>query len=431
MSAPGRGNQVTENSTPRFADAFRNWEWCAALLAIAILGVFLRVYPSGTFHHLGFDEGLYGEYVKMLSKHGVTDYPKIVDTYIVEQRKLPYSILPPTRFLFIYTSYVWSLCSGEDMRPLPPGQKPDKALPCLRHVARLFSVLTFLVSFVFAFRLGGKTAALAVAAFLACAPMQIHMAQYAFVDGFFNFWALLTIWLFWECLRNPREKGFLLLYGLSFACMVMTKENSFFVFVAIVGILCVNRPLALGTVTRPLVLATFAGPLLGLAILILLAGGLGSFIETYHLSVTKNLVHPYAIMTGDGPWYRYIVELLLISPLILLLAAGEIFRLNKSKKEELFLASFIGFSYLIMANVRYGMNLRYTVMWDMPLRYLAWQHLVALSASWGRRRALYLVLCVVAVCAIELRQYEVIFVRFGMYEPVPEAVLRALNLVKS
>jgi 4-amino-4-deoxy-L-arabinose transferase-like glycosyltransferase len=396
----------------------------AGLAAILVLGIFLRLYPSGTFYHLGFDEGLYGEYVKMLSAKGLAGYPEIVENYIEEQRGLSYSILPPTRFLFIYTSYLWRQAFGAET-----SSSTDQALPCLRHVARLFSVLTLLVSCAFAFRLGGKAAALGVTALVACAPMQIHMAQYAFVDGFFTFWALLTMWLFWECLQN-RRKPLLALYALSFACMVTTKENSFFVFTAIVGILCVNRWLKLGTVTRPLLLATVAGPLLGVCVLVALSGGLSHFIETYQLSVTKNLVHPYAIKTGDGPWYRYLVELLLISPVVLLLAIGQIFQLNRSKKEELFLVAFIGFSFLIMANLKYGMNLRYTNMWDMPLRYLAWQQLLTLSAFGGRRRTLFLVLAVIAVCALELRQYETIFVQFRLYEPVPEGVLRALKLLK-
>jgi len=30
------------------------------------------------------------------------------------------------------------------------------------------------------------------------------------------------------------------------------------------------------------------------------------------------------------------------------------------------LVAFVGFSYLIMCNIRYGMNLRYASIWDLP-----------------------------------------------------------------
>ena len=92
---------------------------------------------------------------------------------------------------------------------------------------------------------------------------------------------------------------------------------------------------------------------------------------TYRLVVSKASVFPYAIATGDGPWYRYFVDLLLVSPLIFLFAWGAIFRLKFADKQSLYLLTFVAATYLLMCNVRYGMNLRYTNMWDLPLRYLA------------------------------------------------------------
>ena len=52
-------------------------------------------------------------------------------------------------------------------------------------------------------RMAGRGTALAVLALMACAPTQIHMSQHALVDGFFTFWATLTLWMLWENLRQP------------------------------------------------------------------------------------------------------------------------------------------------------------------------------------------------------------------------------------
>ena len=163
--------------------------------------------------------------------------------------------------------------------------------------------------------------------------------------------------------------------------LVLTKENSFFVWIALVAVILTNRWLQFGTVTRELVIATVLGPLLGAVILVFLAGGLAELFHTYQLSVSKNLQLRYAILTGDGPWYRYLVDLLLVSPVILILAFGAVFRLNRAMKPELFMSIFIAASYLVMCNVKYGMNLRYANMWDMPLRFLA----LARSSRWSRR----------------------------------------------
>jgi hypothetical protein len=170
--------------------------------------------------------------------------------------------------------------------------------------------------------------------------------------------------------------------------------------------------------------------MLGVVVLIFLAGGVDVLFGTYRLLISKNFQLPYAIKTGDGPWYRYLVDLLLVSPLILLLAIGAIFRLDRSKKPELFALIFLAGSYLVMCNLKYGMNLRYANMWDVPLRLLAVSALVAVVAPLGRRSQLVLGVALALLCAVEMRQYIILFVQYPLYELVTEGLLRALHILK-
>jgi 4-amino-4-deoxy-L-arabinose transferase-like glycosyltransferase len=277
----------------------------------------------------------------------------------------------------------------------------------------------------------GPAAALGVAALMAFAPTQLHMSQHALVDGFFAFWALLTLWLLWENLHAPRDWRWLIAYTIGLALMVITKENSAFVFVAVLVILVANRWLQWGMVTREILACTFIGPLLGFVILVFLAGGLETLRTTYTLSVSKNYQLTYAILTGDGPWHRYLVDLLLVSPVVLLLAFGRVFRLRRDQKPELFLIVFITASYLVMCNLKYGMNLRYANMWDMPLRLLAFGMLVEFVRPLQRYKTAVLCGAVAAVALLELRQYIILAVDFPLYELVSEALLRALKILKS
>jgi len=368
----------------------------------------------------------------MLSKVGLTNYPDIVEAYNRQQRTLTYSILPPTRFLYIYTASLWKQAFYDShlLKPVGTGDPKTTSLRALHEVACFFSCLTLLIAFLFARRLGNKTRALAVLGFMAFAPTQIHMAQHALVDGFFAFWALTTLWLLWETLQKPDHLFLSVAYAFGLALLVITKENAFFVFIAFLVILISNRWLAFGTVTPRLWLLTFAGPLLGVVILVFLAGGLTELIGTYQQSISKNFTLPYAIKTGDGPWFRYLVDLMLVNPIMLILAIGELFRLNRTKKTEWYLTLFIAGSYLIMCNLKYGMNLRYTNMWDMPLCILAFGPLATISGYFGRRKDLALALGVVALCAFELHQYWILMVQYPMYELVSEGLLRALFILK-
>src|SRR5207302_9785281 len=170
------------------------------LLALILgIGIFLRIppeafdagaplqriaalHPQPAFRQLGFDEGLYRQYVDALSKGGITSYPDIVDGYVEVQKTLQGSILPPLRFLYIFTAYIWHSVFGCD------------ALSALHQVAALVSMLTLGLATVFAWRLRGPRWGLGVAALMAVARRQLRRSHHARVDGFFTFCALLLLW---------------------------------------------------------------------------------------------------------------------------------------------------------------------------------------------------------------------------------------------
>lgn len=397
------------------------------LLVIAFAGIGLRLFAPPHFKIVGYDEALYSGYVRFLDDHTLLNYPKLVRFYIAEQKTSGVTKLPPTRFLYIFCGYCWDRLFHV------------KPIGALQAISCLFSILMLPLAAVFAFRLGGSDCAIGVLALVAVSPMQIYVSRHALIDGFFGFLAILCLWLLWENLKKPASLsaahrqarvGWLAAYTIALALLVLTKENAFFVFVAIIGILITNRWVKFGAVNRPLVLCTFAGGALGVAWIALLSGGLDYAIETY-LILVRNASHlGYAIKTGDGPWYRYLSDLLLMSPIIFLLAIGAVFHLSSEKKSQLYLLSFIALSYLVMCNVKYGMNLRYANMWDMPLRYLAFSQLAALCEGFGKRRRFVLTLGVIGLCTYDLRQYDIFFVQHNLYELIPEALVRALNIVK-
>lgn len=389
-----------------------------AFVAIALLGSFFRIYPSAKYTGVGFDEGLYGEYVKELIQHGITGYPDLAEAYVRHQQQLATVILPPTRVLYIFCGYLWHQITGAN------------PIASLRAVSCLFSILLMFAAGGFAWRLAGPAKALAVFALMSCAPTQIHMAQHGLIDGFFAFWATLCLWLLWENLQRPNDLRWLSLFGVCLALLVVTKENAFFAYLGILALIGTNKWLRFGTVTRSLFLVSVAGPLAGAVLLITLCGGLQTCYQIFYLVVTKASISPYSVATGDGPWYRYLVDLLLVSPLIFLLASGAVFRLKAANKEALYLLTFIVATYVLMCNVRYGMNLRYANMWDMPMRFLAVGCVFDCLRAF-RRQLLLVTLAIAVLCAIDFRQYVILFVDYNLYELVTGGLLRALHILKN
>jgi 4-amino-4-deoxy-L-arabinose transferase-like glycosyltransferase len=409
-----------------------------ALAIILLTGIFLRLppalfqkpdgplrrlvalHPQPASQMVGFDEGLYRDYADKLTRFGLISYPEIIERYREKQQTLSGSILPPVRFLYIFSAYLWHQLFGSE------------TLSCLKNVSAVFSMFTLLLATIFAARLGGFGYAIGVGALMVFAPTQLHMSQHALVDGFFTFWAMLVLWSLWENLRAPQDWRWLALYTVALTATVLTKENAFFVWVAVVAILIANHWLKFGTVTRELLLATVIGPILGVVLLGMLAGGAGPLMATYQLSVSKNYELKYAILTGDGPWHRYLVDLMLVSPIILFLAIGSVFNLRRANKAEWFFFIFIAASYMVMCNIKYGMNLRYANMWDLPLRVLAFSQLLVLIGFVAQRwRRIALFAAVGLTCAFEMRNYVVIAVEYPLYELVSPELMRGLKILKS
>ena len=396
--------------------------WFPALIGgILTAGIFLRLFLPTGFGGTGFDENLYRTYIVLLDKVGLDHYPTLTEAFVADQLDPHHqAILPPTRLVYIGGGYIYHSLLGVS------------PLAALHALSCQFSILTLLVSALFCWRLTKQRAfTAAVTALVACAATQIHLGQHALIDGVFGFWALLVVWLLWENLKRPNALRWEIAYGLALTAMVMTKENAFFVVAAIIGIFATNRWLKVGHVTRRLLFVTFLGSLAGIAIVVIAAGGVEQFALVFTLLKQKVPILPYTIKTGDGPWHRYLVDLMLVSPAIVLLASANMLQAGRRKNApRSFFIAFSCLMYVALTAFPDGMNLRYIVMLDMPLRFLAATQLFELSARWGRYRNTILVGAIIALCAHDLWQHHVLFVKSGLYELVTEGLVRAQGIIK-
>ncbi|HSH37745.1 MAG TPA: phospholipid carrier-dependent glycosyltransferase [Chthoniobacterales bacterium] len=402
--------------------AFRDgWAFPVGIALIIVAAALLRLCVPAGFDGIGFDENLYRGYVELLSKAGVTNYPLLAEQFIDHQLEPKnQAILPPTRIFYIGGGYVYHRVFG-----LSP-------LAALHALSAHFSILTVVVSAVFCWRVTRRrdfTAA--VTALVACAPTQIHMGQHALIDGVFGFWALLVMWLLWENLQQRDSTPWLISYAAALAVLVMTKENAAFVAATITAILALNHWLRFGQVTRRLVITTFAATLVGLTAVVLAAGGVEQFVLIFSLLKVKVPALAFMIRTAGGPWHRYLVDLLLVSPIVVMLAGAALLNIRGSNiPGQAYVAVFVALSYTVLALFPAGMNLRFIVMLDMPLRFLAGVQLLALSRRWGRYQRPLLVCAVVALCGYELRQHYILFIKGSLYELVTEGLIYAQGIIK-
>lgn len=389
------------------------------LLAIALIvvGGCLRLGAVQAFQPAGTDELFYGKYVEFLSQKGLGAYPDLVEQYLLYQRRGS-AVLPPMRATYIVAGVFVKSLTGQEARA------------CLAIVSATFSFLMLPLGLAFAWRAAGPKIALGTLALMVFAPTQLFMARHALIDVLVSFWSLAALWALWESLQTPASPRRLFALGLSLAALVLTKENSFFVVCGLGALLALNPWLKFGTIHRSIFIAAGTGLLVGIAALTVICGGIDHVFEGYRLFVTTAVQLPYAIATGDGPWHRYLFEIVLVSPLVVALALAMIARLDGTTRPQLYLAVFFLVTYAAMASVRYGMSLRFANLWDFPLRFLAASAVFALLANIRRAPLVAVTASFVLIAAADFHQYRRIFVENNVYDPVTPDLLRAVDVLK-
>lgn len=420
LAEPRLGDCAIARPQPRVIEFGREKIFVAVtLVALLGMGIFLRVFPSSGFHGVGFDEHGYGVFVQQIQKVGLGNYDTVVQVYLERQAALHDAVVPATRVGFLAPAALAADIFG--LRPLA----------ALRLISCLTSVGLLLATALIAFRHGGATRMLIATTLMAFAPLQIALAQRALIDGYFAFWAVLTAWFFWEAWIAPKQRGWLCGYGASLFVLILTKENAAFVFFALAA---TGATLCLIDRRRPdakIVLVSLLSCALALLILVSLVGGLPEWVSFYRMFAAKSRALPYAIHMQDGAWYRYLVDFTMLSPVIVALVIGRIFQLERAAKCDLFWALFLGFSFVAMSSVRFGMSLRFAAYWDLSLRWLAASEIIALATRYFPRRVTFAIgLIVVSCVAIDFSQYSRLFVRGAIYDPVSVQLLHASQMLK-
>ena len=392
------------------------WYWFITLMLLAS-GICLRLNLIGfRATSPGFDEVHHTQGVVVLAQKGLTGMPEITEKFIEDMQKPKIFYPHPLRFLYPEAGAFVYRVSGLD---------PYESL---RVISALMSTLILLVGFYFTLRWLGKIEALSLAALMAFAPTQLYLAQYALADGLFAFWATVALGSLWESLQKPDHKIWAMILGIAVCCMILTKENAAFVCFFIVITLALAKPLKLGAVGRPALYAAFFGALIGGGLLVMLAGGFEKLFQVYSIMLEGVKKTPFVQYTNDGPWYRYLIDYLAVSPLILLLAVGFIFSGMMNCKKRQFLFLFVASTYLIMGNT--FKDLRYTIMWDFPIRCLALGQINLIAGRFGSRSVLASIVLIFALICFDLNQFRIFFLDNQIYEPVSINLFRALHMIK-
>lgn len=400
---------VLEPSTPRT----RALAWVAVLALTGLVAALLWPTLSSVDYYPTSDDGYYLRYMTEVAERGLGAIPEQFRFYLGDRENWIYP--PPSRVGFTLVSAACAKALGARF----------ETLTYLSFGSHLAAVL---VHFLFARRWFEQGKALLVAALLAFATLHLGLARLALTDSFVTLVQVTTAWLFFDYVRDPTRRLRQAAFALAFTFAILTKEIAVLLaipFAAYAAIERFHRKREV-PVGRTIVLLAVPG-VAALAGWIAAAGSPMLLARVMKIVLLSPATNTYAIEQGSGGWYRYPIDEILMSPSPTLLGLAGIaivaWRWRRGEYGPLAVAMAILYVSQIAILGLFTKNLRYVAVLEMPLRVLAvillWEFL---SAKFSRVGLALCSLAVAGMCWIGWTDFQWIWIRNRLYDPMTSAL---------
>jgi hypothetical protein len=221
----------------------------------------------------------------------------------------------------------------------------------------------------------------------------------------------------------------------AFAFMVLVKELAVLLAIPFVAFVLIERFWRREPLSLPAFALTFALPgVVAGALFALAAGGMSPLIETTRIVLASPGTNEYALKFGAGPWFRYLIDYLCLSPATTLLAiafAGVFaLRLRSGGYERpLVFLGLLAVLFLVEFSF-FTKNVRYAVVLELPIRVFAVCMLSEVLRTGSRVRSA--VLCgaaIAALCWLDWKTFDLYWVDYYGYDPHSHFLLGVRHVI--
>lgn len=390
----------------------------AGLIVAAVMYLCAHLLPEPRFSPYS-DEGYYFHYAQTIAQKGTAGFQELLSWFSGSQQARLHP--PPSRVGFVLSAALLFKTFG-------PGY----------FILGVFSVFCFIlflaVNFHFIRKYFGLDIALLATLLLSSSPLLLGMARRALIDSVLNLWWALALWLFLEFLLERKARSYWLFLS-SLVMAVLFKEGSVILLVFFLPVMVFSRWLGLKAVPwRYVVMTAAGGVLIPAAVYIFVLGGMAAFEQAmrclWDIQLHITQFNPYVAKYCTGPWYRYLLDFMLLNPGVTVFFAGYGLWVLLGRAQEikrLCLLFYFVIMYAALTWLQNNINVRFAMSLEIVMGLFAACALYEVSA--GRGKAAYAVLIAVAIFAFNLYSFIEIFEVNGILDPVTRHLLYARHLL--
>lgn len=393
--------------------------WLAVSVITALAAALVWYTEQAVTYASEADEGYYFAYASRIAQRGPSAWPSLFRDHLQQFQQTRY-YPPPTRLTVIGLDALAVRLWGAQYQSL-------------QRVSLLAFLITLVVTFYGVCRLSGERTALWTALLLAVSPLHLAMARRALSDSLVAMLIIVALWLFLFALCAPYRASRWWVVAGSFLAMFLVKEGTAIFIVFAWGALLWHARRAQQPLRWWPVCAVSLIPVTGAGLLtICAAGGIAPAWQVVWAALTSSLTNTYAMLYGSGPWYRYLIDYLLLSPwttILYLLWLGYVLAVRRADA-HVWLWTAVPI-FLVAAGMLITKNVRYLLALETPIRLGAVLLLQRLLRDHpGDLRATGRMLAVVALLmGTELLTFAQFFVEGQLYDPVSSHLLQLREMI--
>ena len=386
-------------------------------ILLSFFSIFTHI-PKESCFAKNADEGYYLKYSKQLFEGGLGVYPKILEGHVVDKNNW---IWPsPLRAGYFLISSSWFYVFSPSFVSLA--------------YLSLFSFFLFLLlSYYFSRKYFDPSISMLYTLLLAFSPLNMAMAKRALTDATGNLFAALSIWLFFEFLLKKRKINFIA-WLVCFSYAILAREQTFllvfgFGIIFLIYKYCYKEDISL----EYLIYMAFVPPVIVSAAWLMLCHDPGNILWMLKLTRYLPSVNNYSVLFCRGPWFRYIVDYILVSPLVSVCALSFVVyafferSILKNFKIVYFLALFLIY-FLLLSSFDYNKNIRYAINLDMFLRFFLVFFVSDIFKKY-KNGVTIIFWIIVVFCVMDYGNFIYLFCEKNIYDPISFHLLTARRFI--
>ncbi len=397
--------------------AYRNILILVAAICVASAHI-IMTFPRADQYRAGADEGTYYRQSKLIQAYGIGGFKAAAEGYLQDRNA---HIFPPPLRILPLTLNAIALSISDSYASLS-----------------LFSLVCFILLCIGVYYylkdLWDADLALFAVVLLAFSPLGGAMAKRALIDSLTYLVTAFSLLSFLAYIVHKTMRH-LVIFSFSLLLGQLTRETGFIVYPFYFFILLFLKYHDHPEIKIRDIILCFLFPVLGTAVLYQILYGLPTVSRVLETIYFDNLMNPseYVLNYQSGPWYRYLVDFMLLSPITILLAYAysgySLFQKTSEVKMNVLLGFFV---YTITVYAFLQMNVRYVITLDLVIRIIASMAVIAAASAFvtsERKRFLVAAAIMLILAVMDFNSYERYFVADNIYDPVSYNLLYSEKFV--